>query len=242
MKSSTGIYHAMMRGINQQMIFQDYEDSEKFLSVLAECKEICNFKLHAYCLMGNHVHLLIQERDEPLDLIFKRIGSRYVYWYNIKYKRVGHLFQDRYKSQPVENDEYFLSVLRYIHHNPVKAKLVEKIEEYKFSSYNCYFDNDDLVDKDFALSLISNEKFVEFHKKTDLCKHLDIEENPKIRITDEDARRIIQKYTNCKTVEEYQKLSAQKQREHLADFRQENISIRQINKLTGVAKSIIERA
>ena len=114
-KSKTGIYHVMLRGINQQQIFEDNEDSEKFLQILKDCKAISEFKLYAYCLMGNHIHLLIHETEEPIEKFMKRIATRFVYWYNIKYQRVGHLFQDRFKSEPVEDDAYFLTVLRYIH-------------------------------------------------------------------------------------------------------------------------------
>ena len=79
--------------------------------------------------MGNHIHLLIQEGREPIEQVMKRIAARFVYWYNIKYRRAGHLFQDRYKSEPVENDAYFLTVIRYIHQNPIKAKLVDNIAD-----------------------------------------------------------------------------------------------------------------
>ena len=135
-KSNTGIYHVMLSGINQQRIFEDDEDNEKFLLTLSDCKKAGGFELYGYCLMGNHVHLLIKVAKEELEQIFRRIEARYVYWYNWKYKRSGHLFQDRYKSEPVEDDRYFVSVLRYIHQNPVKAKLCKKPEEYKWSSYS----------------------------------------------------------------------------------------------------------
>ena len=93
----------------------------KFLQILKECKAISECKLLAYCLMGNHFHLLIKIENESLEQVFKRICGRFVYWYNTKYQRVGHLFQDRFKSEPVENDAYLLTVIRYIHQNPVKA-------------------------------------------------------------------------------------------------------------------------
>ena len=89
-KSSSGIYHIMLRGINQQQIFEDSEDFNKFLQVLKDSKAISEFKIFAYCLMGNHIHLLIQEQKEPIEQIMKRIATRFVYWYNIKYQRVGH--------------------------------------------------------------------------------------------------------------------------------------------------------
>jgi len=86
----------MQRGINQQQIFEDEEDYVKYLEVLETCKTVAGFELYGYCLMGNHIHLLLKTQKEDLGLIFKRIGARYVFWYNWKYRRSGHLFQDRY--------------------------------------------------------------------------------------------------------------------------------------------------
>ncbi|MBE6563266.1 MAG: hypothetical protein E7660_05975 [Ruminococcaceae bacterium] len=119
-KSKSGIYHVMLRGINQQQIFEEPEDYYKFLEIVEEYKAVSEFELYAYCLMGNHIHLLIKENKEPIEQIFKRIGGKFVYWYNIKYQRVGHLFQDRFKSEPVETNDYLLTVIRYIHQNPLK--------------------------------------------------------------------------------------------------------------------------
>ena len=138
-KSQTGIYHIMLRGINGHQIFVDSEDYEKFLEILKDCKAISEFEIFAYCLMSNHIHLLLKEVKEPIEQIMKRIATRFVYWYNIKYQRAGHLFQDRFKSEPVENDEYFLTVIRYIHQNPVKAGICKKPQDYNYSSYNEFF-------------------------------------------------------------------------------------------------------
>ena len=137
-KSESGIYHIILRGQNRQMIFKDDEDKEKFLQTLEECKRKSGFKLYGYCLMGNHIHLLLHELKDETGMIMRRIGAGYVYWYNWKYRRCGHLFQDRYKSEAVETDEYFMTVLRYIHRNPVKAGLVKRMSDYKWSSYNEY--------------------------------------------------------------------------------------------------------
>lgn len=129
----------MLRGINGHQIFVDSEDYEKFLEILKDCKAISEFEIFAYCLMSNHIHLLLKEVKEPIEQIMKRIATRFVYWYNIKYQRAGHLFQDRFKSEPVENDEYFLTVIRYIHQNPVKAGICKKPQDYNYSSYNEFF-------------------------------------------------------------------------------------------------------
>lgn len=106
--SESGRYHIMLRGINKQNIFESDEDKEKYISILREYKERCGFELYGFCLMSNHIHLLIKTGEEPLESIFKKIGSKYVYWYNLKYDRCGHLFQDRFKSEPVDSDKYFL--------------------------------------------------------------------------------------------------------------------------------------
>ena len=121
-KSHSQIYHVMLRGINKQQIFFDKEDNEYFIGLLKRYRDSCGYQLHAYCLMGNHVHLLLQEgENKTTGEIIRHIGSAYVYWYNLKYERTGHLFQDRFKSEPVESESYLLTVFRYILMNPVKA-------------------------------------------------------------------------------------------------------------------------
>lgn len=122
-KSSTGICHVMLRGINHQTIFEDEEDYQKYLETLQAYQEKSGYIIYAYCLMSNHIHLLIKEVTESLGIIFKRLGVSNVYWYNWKYNRRGHLFQGRYKSEVVGKDSYFLTVLRYIHQNPYKANI-----------------------------------------------------------------------------------------------------------------------
>ena len=113
-KSNSGIYHIMLRGINRQIIFEDDEDRVKFIATLKHYKQKCGFNVFAYCLMDNHVHLIIKVNNESLESIMKRIGVSYVYWYNWKYKRSGHLFQDRYKSEVIEDDSYLLVLSRFL--------------------------------------------------------------------------------------------------------------------------------
>ena len=239
-KSESGIYHVMLSGINQQQIFQDKEDNLKFLQIVKECKAISEFKLFAYCLMENHVHLLIKEGKEPIELIFKRIGNRFVYWYNTKYKRVGHLFQDRYRSEPVETDEYFLTVLRYIHQNPVKAGIVKSCGKYRFSSYNEYIKESKIIDDELAKEMLTKEEFVKYHKKEETASCLEIKEI-KPRLTDEEAKRIIKEISGCENIEQFQRLTSDKQNEFIAKFRKKNISIRQISRLTGATIGIIRK-
>ncbi len=240
-KSESGIYHIMLRGINQQQIFEDSEDCEKFLQILKDCKAVSEYKLFAYCLMGNHIHLLVQEGKEPIEQVMKRLATRFVYWYNIKYQRIGHLFQDRFKSEPVEDDSYFMTVIRYIHQNPVKAGLCRNISEYKFSSYKGFFSNNDLIDKDFVLGIIPIELFESFNNESSNEKCLEIEDKPIIRVTDEQAQSIIYKYSKCKTVAEFQSLNLKQREKCLIKLRENSLSIRQISRLTGVSFGVVRK-
>lgn len=239
--SESGIYHIMLRGINQQVIFEDEEDYFKFISTLETYKAISEYKVFAYCLMSNHIHILLKTEKEDLDLIMKRIAGSYVYWYNWKYYRKGHLFQDRFKSEPVEDDSYFLTVLRYIHQNPVNAGIVKEPVEYMYSSYNDYLSGEsDFVDINFAFSILSKDELIKFNneKNSDIC--LDIDEQ-KFRLSDNDAMKIIKKITKCETSTEIQNMPPEQRDKCIRKLRQNGLSIRQISRLTGISKGRIEK-
>ena len=229
----------MLRGINRQQIFEDTEDNLRFLETLSKYKLQCGYEIYAYCLMGNHVHILLKEGKEDLTLMLKRIAGSYVYWYNWKYRRSGHLFQDRFKSEPVEDNEYFLSVIRYIHQNPVKAGLCKNIDQYKFSSYNEYVKSSYVVNTEFCLGIIDKEQFIEFNNEynEDIC--LDIQEN-NFRLTDDEAKEIIRKVAKCKTISDFQTLDKMKRNLYIQKLFNKGLSIRQISRLTGVSKKIVE--
>jgi len=242
-QSESGIYHIILRGINKQVIFEDKEDHAAFLSILYDYKEISGYKLFAYCLMGNHVHLLIKVEQEPLDRIFRRIASKYVFWYNNKYQRVGHLFQDRYKSEPVETDAYLLTSIRYIHQNPLKAKLAKNLSDYLYSSYNDYVDDkkENLTDTEFVLDIINKPEFIEYHAKTNEDTCLEITEKV-FYLTDEKAKQLILKTTKCKSTTDVQQLDVKTRNKAIKKLKSCGISIRQLSRLTGISKSIIERS
>jgi putative transposase len=187
LQSKTGTYHVMMRGNEKKNLFLDEADKQRFLDILFARKKETGLLVYAYCLMDNHVHLLIKVVSDGLATIMKRINTSYAYYFNQKYQRVGHLFQDRFKSEPVEDEKYLLAAIRYIHNNPVRAKLVEKAEHYKWSSFSIYLDPDMLeakmVDTEFILSIIADDRktaireFIVFSQVQDESKFLDIEED-----------------------------------------------------------------
>lgn len=239
--AESGIYHVMLRGIDRQLMFEDQEDYFHFLEILQQCHQLSCFKLFAYCLMSNHVHLLLQVQEEGLETIIKRIGGRYVYYYNVKYQRVGHLFQDRFKSEPVEDDAYFLTVLRYIHQNPVKAKLCAAPGDYPYSSYIEYLHKSSTVDTDMALNMLSKDAFINYHKQVNADSCLEINTAKRCAVTDEQARAIIEKYSRCHTVVAFQSLDVSKKERYIKKIHEKGVSIRQLSRLTGTPKGIIER-
>lgn len=242
-KSQTGIYHIILRGINKQMLFEDREDGERFLKTIEEYKVDNAYKIYAYCLMENHIHILIKEENEELAIIMRKIGASYVYWYNLKYERTGHLFQDRFKSEAVEDEQYLLTVVRYIHQNPVKAKIVKNVNDYRWSSYNEYIGKNKIADTDFILNIMSKNRekaistFEQFHKKEDSEECLEIEE--KIKIKDSEAIKIIQKSCNINNPIDIQKMSLIERDSNLRKLKNEGLSSRQIARLTGISRKII---
>ncbi len=246
-KSESGIYHIMMRGINRQTIFEDEEDCVKFIHTIQRYKEKSEYEIYAYCLMGNHVHLLLKIDKEPLEQVMCRICGSYVYWYNCKYQRVGNLFQDRFKSEPVEDDTYFLIVQRYIHQNPIKAGLVKSIDQYKWSSFNEYVNKTKIVNVDFALELFNSDKeqatksFIQYNSKVNYNECLDIEE--KHRIMDEEARNIIKTVCKVKDTPHLHKLDRLTRNTYLKELKEEySLSIRQIERITGINRGIVLKA
>ena len=240
-KSQSGIYHIMLRGINQQVIFEDDEDYLKFIDTLINYKAVSGYKVFAYCLMSNHIHILLKVENEDLDLIMKRVAGSYVYWYNWKYYRKGHLFQDRFKSEPVEDDMYFMTVLRYIHQNPVKAGIVDAVDKYRFSSYNDYIkEESEIIDLDFASFMMKKDEFTASNneKNDDVCLNV----NPgDLRINDIDAKKIIKKISKCDSPTEFQQLEQKKRDEYIKKLKNKGLSIRQISRLTGVSFSIVRK-
>lgn len=241
-KSVSNIYHVMLRGINRQVIFEDDGDKRYFISVMGECKEASGFKLHAFCLMDNHVHLLIEPVGEPIEQIFRRIGSRYVIWYNKKYQRVGNLFQDRFKSECVDTDQYFRIVLRYILQNPMKAGYEKEPGHYRWSSYLAYQKGGgSLTDTDYTEKLFADrEAMVAFLQEVNDDEAMDEKEN-QWRLQDDEAKKIIRDLTNCSSVAEFQQLDMNMKKAYAVKLYIMKLTVNQISRLTGMARTTIQR-
>lgn len=243
-KSKSNVYHVMLRGINRQQIFEEDSDYMQFIEILRIVKDISNFKLHAYCLMGNHVHLLIQTQDESIELIMKRLEVRFVHWYNKKYKRTGSLFDGRYKTENVETDKYFLTALRYILQNPVKAGICNNIYEYPWSAAIYYkFHLDSFITVSTAQSYFSSKAILTDYLNTnnfDICMDASDEVFFNNHI-DNAVKKIISEKTNCLNLSEFQKIDIRIRNKCINELINQNIPICHIARLTGLSKSHIYR-
>ena len=129
-----GFYHIINRGVARRNVFLNDADKEKFLELLCNAFQTYDVKLHAYCLMNNHYHLLVEIAGPSLALAMRQVNSMYAVYFNKRYQRTGHLWQGRYKSRYVYDETYLFTLLRYIESNPVEAGAAERPGEYPFSS------------------------------------------------------------------------------------------------------------
>ncbi|MGV3466331.1 MAG: transposase [Heyndrickxia sp.] len=245
MKSSNGFYHIMIRGINKQTIFEEEEDKRRMLKTVKKCREVSNIKIYGYCLMDNHVHLLLQETEESISRTMQRISASYVYWYNKKYERYGHLFQDRFKSETVETDTSFLKVLRYIHQNPVKAGLKKNVFDCKWTSVNEYIGKTEFIDTDYGLNLFSKNKrkalkwYEEYMKKTNDDQFLD--DFAKVKKSDSEVIHFIEQL-GVKNISSLQQLDKYKRNAIILRLKELNgVTYEQLSRVTGISKSVIGR-
>lgn len=255
-ESGTGIFHVMMRGINHQNIFEDTEDYYQFINTLDRmrvryddegkpCGSNCTY--YAYCLMANHFHLLIREREETVGETVKRIASSYVYYYNRKYLRDGHLFKERFRSEPVNDMAYFATLLRYIHQNPVKEGIVKSVKDYKYSSWAEY---DGTIDPVFQLCdtgtvlrripFADLEAIVNEPLADEIC-YLDVEDLSRRRPSDDQVWAYIKEVTGVTNSTAFQMLENASKRAVLKELKNRGASHRQLERLTGIGRGIIQK-
>lgn len=250
-RSSSGVYHIMLRGANRQEIFHDDEDCVRFLETMDRYKKKSKISIYGWCLMGNHIHMLLHEGDEDLSITMKRIGVSYAWFYNLKYKTTGHLFQDRYRSEGIESNYQLLTVIRYIHQNPVKAGIVNRPVEWKWSSCHGYYGNTYypplLLDSGLILSMYSEDKamaikkFIEYNEMENRDKYIDDE--IRLRLTDEEARDAIKKVTGEYDIPAVKSLP--KSQRDVIVGRIKGIggmTQRQISRILGIPLSLVNRA
>lgn len=232
-------YHLISRGINKSPIFLDKKDHIVFLSILKEKSKEMDVKIHAYCLMKNHYHILAGNFNNNLSSFMKKVGESYVIYFNKKYSRIGPLFQDRFRSEPIEDEKYFLAVNRYIHQNPEKAGVANTLD-YEWSSIKAYFGHSSFVETQFTLDIIGGKhNFLQFvtTKNDDVCL-----EYLKQDVSDEVAKNQIKSLLDITDFNEIDILSVSKRNHLLQKVKNCGYPIKQISRLTGFSVSLIKNA
>ena len=227
----TGWEHIILRGINRENLFYDAEDYERFSSTVLRFQREQAFNIVASCLMSNHVHLLMFAEDGTHSQIIKRITVSYAAYYNEKYDRVGHVFQDRFRSEPVDDERYLLTVARYIYLNPQKAGVCAAAAyPYTFLQtdgvLNGYFD----TPEDLRAYLEAENK--------DRC----LEYDTTARYDDAEALKVLVEISGDSNPQYIQSLGRADRDELLQQMKKAGLSVRQIARLTGVNRNIIQRA
>ncbi|MFZ7121419.1 MAG: REP-associated tyrosine transposase [Eubacteriaceae bacterium] len=240
--SETGYYHIIMRGNNKASIFKDNKDKEYFMNVLKQLESEEIIKLVAWCIMDNHVHIVMKAEKEYLSIGMKRINIKYAMHYHRVHQTVGHVFQDRYKSEVIKTEDYMMKVIRYVHMNPVKAKIVDTPLDYKWSSYQLFIGNPKKLNKEIVASVKNyfqnkHDSFITFHDKEEQQEYLEIKEDLEQYRLDR-AQNIIEKYCTKYGIIEAKELKGQLDvlERLVKEIREEcNLSLRKLSKLTEIS-------
>ena len=237
--SVTGYMHIIVKGNGGQILFEEPQDFRFFLTKMKYSCYDTGVKLCAYCLMDNHVHLLTYSDINNLSLFMKKLCVSYSEYFNKKHKRTGHLFQDRFKSEPINNEEYLLTAFRYILLNPQKAGIC-KASEYKWSSYMLYDFPPNFMELDLLYNLIGKKKEYEEYissDNNDECMEFSSEKH-----TDDWAITEIRKWLGINSGTEIQNFEKKKRNSAIHTLKVHGLSIRQIERLTGINRNVIQRA
>ena len=255
-KSGTGIYHVMLRGVNKQDIFLDDEDFSLFRGLLYKMvyykdesgkQQPSRCIFYAYCLMPNHVHLLIREAADDLSTVIKRIAVAYALYYNNKYQHAGNLFQSRFRSEPVNDDAYFFNLMRYIHQNPIAAGLTTSVADYPWSSWQEYENH--TKGQTLCVNIksvlrqmpMTDLRALVFEPLPKAAQFLDFD-NESRKKTDDEVRSYLSDRFELRAPIDLQNYSRDRQKDILREAKEFGGSLRQLERLTGISINIIRTA
>lgn len=239
----------MIKGIDNQDIFYDDQDRRIFLKHILESKKEFNYNVYAYCLMDNHVHMVIKSQKEFLSKAIQSLMIRYVHYFNRKYKRTGPLVQNRFKSKNIENQRYFLEVCRYVHRNPENAG-IEKTENYQWSSYSEYLGKPKIIDKNILLHYFNNDlnEFIKFTQKNEYFEDLNelAEYEMMSKLTDGQLAYIIMQLFNINDVSEipsfFKNIRKEEQRSYIERLKKiKGTNKTQLSRVIRINRRIIEK-
>ncbi len=236
---NSGYMHLIVRGIGKQILFENQDDYSFFLAILRRFSTETSVSILAYCLMENHVHLLVHDEQHHSPLLMKKIGVSYSRYFNRKYKRSGHLLQDRYRSEPIETDGSLIRVFRYILNNPEGAGLCPA-SSYPWSSYSQYGKANTLADTHLLRELIGDEnQYAAFLSAKNQDRFMEYDDSPR---SDEWAKDIIRSYLSAESGTILQSYDRARRDNALRALKKKGLSIRQLERLTGINRGAIQKA
>lgn len=257
LKSCRGEYHVMMRGINHQRIFDSDDDCRKFIQIIHSLKQRpgennkdSDWMILAYALMTNHFHILVKEGNISVGDFVKKIAGAYVLYYNRKNRRDGHLFKERFKSEPCEDDDYFITLLRYIHQNPVKARMVNDVADYEFTSWHEFADAENcqypICNTQYVLERIDLPQLKEliYTPLSDKVKCIEISESNdnEIRLTEEEAEEMFRHTTGCANSTMFHNLKRDIRDGFIRELKQKGVGTKQLSRISGFGIATIVKA
>lgn len=240
--SRSGAYHVWFRGINKQRIFESKKDYENMISLVHHYSHDYDIELLGFCFMSNHGHLIVKENtDSPcLSRFMALILSGYAAIFNLKYQRCGHLFQDRFGSNPIEDADYFWEALSYVHKNPISAGLVDKLHLYRWSSFQNYHLYQEKAQRFLKLEGSEFKRlFYNAHKidPDDVKTYLSMPFSGRFRyIHDDEAAHIICSVSEVSRPEDIQAMSFEERIKLYPKMTQHGLPEKQIARLTGISK------
>lgn len=231
--------HVIVRGIGKQILFEEAADYKKYLTLLKKYKDETGLSILAYCLMENHVHMLIQDPFAEISVFMHRTSLCYAQYYNLKYNRTGHLFQDRFRSEVIRDQKHLISTFRYILNNPVKAGICSA-QDYPWSSFFEFSRSGMLTNSELISELINGkDNFLQFMMLEDTIEHIEVDRK---RRDDAWALSIIQNTLNVTSGTMLQQFGKKERNQALVQLKEKGLSIRQIERLTGINRGIIQKA
>ena len=238
----SNLYHVIIRGEGRMLIFEDGLDREAFLDLLRRQRAECSVEVIAWCLMGNHAHLLLRAELANISAFMERVERPYARHFNNRHDHVGHLFQGRFKSIPIVGDPQLLETVRYIHRNPVEGGLTESCE-YEWSSYGEYLGQSGICSTSLALEMLGGQReFERFHASG--CNHerLSSRSLAERRLSDAETRQILSDLLSERGLTALPGDDKILRDNVLAGMKARGASVRQIERVTGIGRNIVARA
>ena len=240
-RSASGFYHVITQGNGKQILFEDKNDHIRFLNLLKKYCPMMSVTICAYCLMDNHVHLLLKDNEGKLSEFMHRIGLCYAKYYNKKYDHCGHVFRGPFRSFPVNTERAFRAVYRYILRNPEKANIC-KSSRFPWSSYKFHGKRNSFMDTTMAVHLIgARTNFEHFMGCDPDEEYEEFIDHKKPGRDDSWALKVMRRCLSIVSGSEIRKMNREDRRRAILILKDRGLSERMISRLTGINRTVVHK-